>query len=112
MRFIVDENVRSEACQFLKTSGHDVLTPERGAEDCEIANIAQRDKRIILTHNQHFADILLFPPQEYAGIIRIKIHPPSAPIIINALKDLLSKVNAKGLNKRLVILEEGGFRLR
>ena len=42
MRFIVDENVRSEACQFLKTSGHDVLTPERGAEDCEIANIAQR----------------------------------------------------------------------
>jgi predicted nuclease of predicted toxin-antitoxin system len=112
MRFIVDENVRSEACQFLKTSGHDVLTPERGAEDCEIANIAQREKRIILTHNQHFADILLFPPQEYAGIIRIKIHPPSAPIIINALKDFLAKFTAGQLKGKLVILEEDGFRIR
>lgn len=112
MRFFIDENIRREVTKFLKSRGHDVMTVTPGSADAEIARNAQETKRIILTHDQHFADILMYPPKEYSGIIRIKIHPPSPAIIIKALTDLLQKVNFEQIEGRLVILEESGFRMR
>jgi predicted nuclease of predicted toxin-antitoxin system len=112
MRFLIDENIRKEVIDFLKSGGHDALTVRPGSEDDEIAQIAKEDKRILLTHDQHFSDILTYPPEKYSGIIRIRIHPPSAPIIISALNDLLHKLTSKQIDKRLVILERDGFRLR
>jgi predicted nuclease of predicted toxin-antitoxin system len=112
LRFLIDENVRKEVADFLRLCGHDVLILGSGIKDEETARIAKETKRIILTHDQHFADILMYPPEEYPGIIRIKIHPPSAPAIINALKDFLSKIGPDRLGKKLIILEEDGFRVR
>jgi len=112
LRFLVDENVRKEVVGFLRLEGHDVLVLASGAKDEEVARVAKQAKRIILTHDQHFADILMYPPEEYAGIIRIKIHPPSAATIINALKDFLLKLSPDKLDKKLVILEKDGFRIR
>ena len=112
LQFIVDENVRKEVTNFLKAGGHDVLILASGTKDEDIARIGKQTKRIILSHDQHFADILMYPPEEYSGIIRIKIHPPSAPAIISALKDFLSKIGSDKLDKKLVILEEDGFRIR
>lgn len=112
MRFLIDENIRKEVVDFLKSAGHDTLTVPRGLKDEKIAQIANEDRRIILTHDQHFADILMYPPKEYSGIIRIKIHPPSAPIIINALSGLLDKLSPGEVDKKLIILEKNGFRSR
>jgi len=112
MRFLIDENVRKEVENFLKAEKHDVLVLPRGSEDKKIAQVAQESKRIIVTHDQHFADILMYPPQKYSGIIRIKIHPPNPATIINALKDLLSKITPEKLDKKLLILEENAFRIR
>lgn len=112
MRFIIDENVRKEVIDFLKSSGHDIFLIPSGSEDEDIAQIAKEAKRIILTHDKHLADILMYPPKEYSGIIRIKIHPPSADTIINALKDLLQTLSSEDINKHLIILEKDGFRIR
>lgn len=112
MRFLIDENIRKEVVDFLESGGHDVLKVKSGSEDDEIAQIAKETKRIILTHDRHFADMLEYPPEEYSGIIRIRIHPPSASIIISALNDLLHKLTPEQIDGRLVILEGDGFRLR
>jgi predicted nuclease of predicted toxin-antitoxin system len=112
IRFLIDENVRKEVAEFLKLCGHDVLVVSSGAKDEEIARLAKQTKRIILTHDQHFADILTYPPEEYSGIIRIKIHPPTSHAIIKALKDFLPQISRDKLDKKLVILEKEGFRLR
>jgi len=112
MRLLVDENVRKEVVDFLITCGHDVLTAASGAKDEEIASAAKRAKRIILTHDQHFADILMYPPEEYPGIIRIKIHPPGSTAIIKALKEFLPEISPHTIDKKLVILEKDGFRVR
>jgi len=112
MRFLIDENVRNEVKDFLKSAGHDILTLAPGSDDETIAQVAKDTKRIILTHDQHFADILTYPPQEYSGIIRIKIHPPSPTIIIEALNDLSQKLSPEQIDKKLIILEESGFRMR
>lgn len=112
MKLLIDENVRKEVIDFLSRSGHDILIVTPGSEDFKIAQVAKKDKRIILTHDQHFADILMYPPEEYSGIIRIKIHPPTTATIINALKDFFQKIEPSQLDKKLVILEENGFRIR
>jgi len=112
MQFLVDENVRKEVRDFLKTKGHDVLSLPAGLEDEKIAQIAKETKRIILTHDQHFGDILLYPPKEYSGIIRIKIHPPNAETIIKALENLFQKLSPQQIDKKLIILEKEGFRIR
>jgi len=112
MKFLVDENVRKEVIEFLKSFGYEVLLPPSGAEDEEIAQIAKQTKSIILTHDQHFANILMYPPQEFSGIIRIKIHPPKAEDITTALHNLLNKLSYEEINKRLIVLEKDGFRIR
>lgn len=112
MRLLIDENIRKEVIDFLKSNGHDILVVPSGSKDDKIAEIAQETERIILSHDHHFADILMYPPEEYLGIIRIKIHPPTAPLIIGALNDLLQRLTSEEINKKLVILEKGGFRIR
>ncbi|MCM8780299.1 MAG: DUF5615 family PIN-like protein [Candidatus Omnitrophica bacterium] len=112
MQFIVDENVRKEVVDFLRTQDQDVMSLPAGLEDERIAQIAKETKRILLTHDQHFANILAYPPKEYSGIICIKIHPPNAEAIINALENLFQKLPSKQMDKRLIILEKNGFRIR
>ncbi|MCM8824385.1 MAG: DUF5615 family PIN-like protein [Candidatus Omnitrophica bacterium] len=112
MQFIVDKNVRKEVVDFLKAKGYDVISLTAGLEDEKIAQTAKETKRILLTHDQHFANILAYPPKEYSGIIRIKIHPPTADSIINALENLFQKLSTKQIDKKLIILEKNGFRIR
>lgn len=112
MRLLIDENVRKEVIDFLKDAGYDASKIPSGCLDGEIAGIAKKEKRIILTHDTHFANILLYPPQEFSGIIRIKIHPPRAETIINALNHLFQKLSPSQIDKRLVVLEKDGFRIR
>ena len=112
MKFLIDENVRKEVIDFIKDLGYDVLMPPSGCSDEEIAKIAKKERIVILTHDVHFANILAYPPNEFFGIIRIKIHPPKAETTINALKNLFNKVPLSEIDKKLVILEKDGFRTR
>ena len=112
MRLIVDENIRREVTDFLKKESRDLLILPSGTDDAAIAKTARESKRIILTHDRHFANILAYPPSQYAGIIRIRISPPTADVIINSLKELFKRLTPEDFDKRLVILEKDGFRIR
>ena len=109
MRFLIDENIRKEVVLFLKSAGYDAVKVSFGSKDKEIAKLAKETKRIIVTHDHDFTDVWRYPPSEYPGIIRIKIHPPTAPATIHAMKDLLGRITAEQLEKKLVILEKDGF---
>ena len=112
MRFLIDENVRKEVVYFLTKEGHDVTSVPSGYKNGQIAALAKEEKRILLTHDKHFADIFMYPPKEYFGIIRVRIHPPTAENIILALSKLLKKLSGKDLAGKLIILEKDDFRIR
>jgi len=112
MRFFIDENIRQEVAAFLKEKGHDILFAPRGTSDDKIILLARKEKRILLTHNRHFANILSYPPRSSSGIIRIKIHPPSVVKTIEALDKLLHSLPPEQINGHLIILEEDTFRIR
>ena len=45
MRFLIDENVRKDVVDFLKSAGHDVLTVAAGSQDGKIAQTAQEEQK-------------------------------------------------------------------
>ncbi len=112
MRFLIDENVRKEVVEFLIKEEHDVKSVPSGYKNGQIASLVKQKKRILLTHDKHFADILMYPPKGFFGIIRIRIHPPTAENIIPSLSKLLKKLSKTNLTGKLIILEKDDFRIR
>lgn len=110
MQFLIDENVRSEVTDFLTREGYDVKVVPHGMKNSNVIDLAQKEKRVLLTHDRHFSNILMYPPHKYHGIIRIKIHPPSVDKTISALRQLLVDVQPEKFDKKLFVLEEDGFR--
>lgn len=112
LRFLVDENIRKEIIDFLAKQGHDVTRPDAGTTDQDVIALAQKEKRILITHDLDFSNIFVYPPDIYFGIIVIRILPPSAMVINNALLNLMSDISTqeKFLGK-LIILEISNFRV-
>mgnify|MGYP003393788627 CR=1 FL=1 len=108
MRLLVDENVRSEVATFLSTLGNITRAP-KGALDAVIAEMCEREWRILITHDKDFANTVAYPPEKYAGIVLIRIHPPRPEVIIEALSNLFATYDGDALDGRLVILESDGF---
>lgn len=111
LRFLIDENVRREVDEFLKSCGHDTARPPRGTPDDGVAMIAKRASQILLTHDLGFSNIFRFPPQEYAGIVVIRILPPSVSLLSHALTGLLRALPEAEFPGKLIILEPNGFRI-
>jgi predicted nuclease of predicted toxin-antitoxin system len=112
MKFLLDENIGSDIEVFLSQAGHDVKRVMRGSKNGAVAQCACREKRILITHDIHFSNILMYPPEKYSGIIRIRIHPPLGDKIISSLQKLLGKIKPEDFDKKLYVLEETGFRVR
>ena len=60
MRLVADENVPLQAVELLREKGHDVLSiceslPQTADED--ILEIAEKDKRIVLTFDKDFGEL-------------------------------------------------------
>ncbi|MBM3253123.1 MAG: hypothetical protein FJZ16_02575 [Candidatus Omnitrophica bacterium] len=113
MKFLIDENICLEVIEYLNAQGYDVKKVPSGIKNGEVIKLALKDKRILITSDVHFSNILMYPPHKYCGIIRLKIHPPSAKKEIAAIKRLLLKFPSfTHLNKRLLVLEETDLRIR
>lgn len=110
MDFVVDENVPIELISWLKRRGHNTFSIPKGTSDEKVALITKERRFILLTQNRHFTNTLRFPPQDFPGIIRIKIHPSYIEDIIPSLENLF-KIFSKqeDFRGKLVILEKDGF---
>ena len=98
----------------IKTLGYDVLDVRDilppASPDSDIAKLAIRENRVIITRDQDFANILLYPPAEYPGIIVLKIRPMK-PSDINRLMELFLTTNpSETVLNSLIILESSRFR--
>jgi len=115
-KFLADENIFPAIVRFLREKGFDVKDLREagllGAKDEEIALFALREKRVLVTFDKHFANVLLYPPSKYHGIIVIRIHPPLLTDIMDALDRFLQSFNPANLDRVLVVLERRGFRVR
>lgn len=114
--FLSDENIPPKVVEFLRNKGYKVKDVREenlnGISDDALINLAKKEGFILITFDKHFGNILLYPPKEYHGIIRINIHPPILEDIFSAFNKFLKRFGLSTLAGILVILERKGFRIK
>ncbi len=84
MRFLADENVPGPAVGALRRHGHDVLWIKElmpGAEDPVVLDLAQRERRVVVTADTGFGELAFrsgLPAQCGIVLIRLDWSDPEA----------------------------------
>jgi predicted nuclease of predicted toxin-antitoxin system len=116
MRFKIDENLHEEVAGLLRRNGHDAVSVYdqrmQGRPDEDVAAVCRREGRVIVTQDLDFSNIIAFPPEEYAGIIVFRLHEPSRPSALAAMRRLLPLLASQSLSGCLWTVDDAGVRIR
>src|SRR3954451_25267562 len=99
MKFKTDENMPAEAAELLRAAGHDAMSVVdqalRGSDDSRIAKVCRRERRVLVTLDVDFADLRSYPPEEFAGLIVLRLKNQDRDSILEALSRVLRLVGAE-----------------
>ena len=116
MRFKTDENVHPDAAQLLRMAGHDVLTvwDEHldGTPDSNLARVCQQEGRPLITLDLDFSDIRAYPPEQYHGIIVLRLGSQARAHVVQATGRVVLLLATHPLDAYLWIVDEVSVRIR
>ena len=94
MKFKFDENLPADMGALLGADGHDahsVLDENlRGAADTSVARACQDEQRILITLDLDFADITTYPPQDFHGIIVLRLAHQDRDAVLKIMPRILT----------------------
>lgn len=115
MRFLIDESVRRSIGEFLKERNFDVkmigLDFKGGLSDKEVIKIAQREKRILITNDTDFGDLVFYFGYQLPGLILFRLQLETKENVLNLLKEVLEH-HLDRLEKHFVVVTENQIRFR
>ena len=116
MQFKIDENLHSDSADLLRQHGHDALTVHeqglRGGADSDIADVCRQEERAIVTLDLDFSDIRDYPPENYHGIIVLRLNDQSRASVLNVLGRIIPMFESESPVGRLWIVDEHQVRIR
>ncbi|MBS3733750.1 MAG: DUF5615 family PIN-like protein [Phycisphaerae bacterium] len=114
--FKIDENLPSEAAAVLQQAGHDAKSVidqgMQGASDARVAQVCRQEERALMTLDVGFGDISAYPPEDYAGIVVLRLRSQQAAHVRSVLRRLLSEMEHRELQGTLWIVDEQRIRIR
>lgn len=115
IEFLADECVFKTTIEFLRSHNYKVSTAYEekldGQTNGTILQKAIQTKRILLTADSDFANILVYPPGTHSGIIVLKISKANEDDVHNNLLKLLTEVDST-LIQSLIIVDKNKYRIR
>ena len=116
MKLKLDENLGVRGKHVLDAAGHDACTVAAqkltAADDRHLIEICRLEGRALVTLDVDFANPLVFPPADYAGIAVIRLpKQPTAADLQAGLETLVRALNVESLAGRLWIVERGRVRI-
>jgi predicted nuclease of predicted toxin-antitoxin system len=116
MQFKLDENLPPTAADLLRQLGHEVITVyDQGLQSCtdpEVLAACQGEGRVLLSLDLDFSNILLFPPERYAGLIVLRLHNPGPQAVLSLLRRVLPHLESVPVAARLWVADEHRIRIR
>ena len=106
-KFLLDENIRIEIKEFLKSKGFSAEYAAKGVSNGRLASLAKDKSLVLVSRDSDFLNKSAFPPKEFSGMIVFVIHPPTVEKLVRALSSLLSKV--KEFKGKLFTVDEDEF---
>lgn len=116
MKFKIDENLPIEAAELLERAGYDAITVLEqnlgGNADADIASICQQEGRALVTLDTGFSDIRTYPPNEFPGLMILRLKSQDKPRVLTVLQRAISALSSESLERHLWIVEEERIRIR
>ena len=116
MQFKLDENLPPSAVELLQGLGHDVMTVyDQGLQSCndpQVLEACQTEGKVLLSLDLDFSNILVFPPERYAGLIVLRLHKPGPRSVLNLLRRVVPHLATVPVAGRLWIADEHRIRVR
>ncbi len=114
MRWLADECVAAPLVVFLRSEGHDVLYVAElaaGLKDPDVIALALREKRLLLTEDKDFGDLVFRRERTVPGLVLMRIGSES-PLRKTLRLNAAVERYGEGLFGRYTVIEEGRFRSR
>jgi len=117
MKVKIDENLPVDMVELFRNAGYDAETVySEGIEGCSdkyLVTACKKEQRVLVTLDNHFSNIRAYPPEEYNGIIVLRVTDQSKSRVLRLIDKLLPLLKkAEDLRKRLWIVEEERIRVR
>jgi predicted nuclease of predicted toxin-antitoxin system len=116
--FLVDASLPRATGDMIRAHGRtatDVRDIGLGtADDQDIADHARQHQLVLITADQDFGNVLLFPPPDYHGLVIIR--PPEGAVtalVLSLVEQFLNDATVMAnLSGHLIIVEPGRIRCR
>jgi predicted nuclease of predicted toxin-antitoxin system len=112
MRFLADESCDFRVIRALRAAGHDVMAvAERapGADDDAIIEVAAREKRIFVTEDRDFGQLIYAAAKPASGVILLRF-PSTIRVGLPAIVvELVARYGEK-LANHFVVVQPGRIR--
>ena len=116
MRFLADMGVAQRIVQWLCSEGHDAvhLREERlhRLPNGEIFEKAVAERRIILTFDLDFGEIVALSGGQQVSVILFRLHNTRTPHVIERLKKVLQESSSVLEDGAVIVVEESRHRTR
>jgi predicted nuclease of predicted toxin-antitoxin system len=112
MKFLVDECTGPAVARWLKQKGHDVFSvydQARGIGDDRVIEIAQIERRILITNDRGFGDKVFRQRRPHHGVVFLRLADERAVNKIRVLDQLFGQ-HQDALSDRFVVVTESRVR--
>jgi predicted nuclease of predicted toxin-antitoxin system len=114
VRWLADECVAAPLVAFLRAGGHDVLyiaEAAAGLSDADVIALALQQKRLLLTEDKDFGDLVFRREHRVPGVVLMRIDPENPSLKATRLAAVVERYG-EGLFGRYTVIEGGRFRSR
>jgi predicted nuclease of predicted toxin-antitoxin system len=113
VRFLVDESTGPDVARWLRTLGHDVFSvydENRGLPDDEVLRWAEREKRVLITNDKDFGELVFRDAKSHAGVVLLRIED-ERPANKKAVLEKLLRGHGKDIPGSFVVVSEDTVRI-
>ena len=114
MRWLADECVAAPEVAFLRATGHDVLyvaEAAAGLSDLDVIGLAFQEKRILLTEDKDFGDLVFRRQEPVPGVVLMRIDSEDLELKTTRLAAAIERYGAE-LFGRYMVIEDRRLRSR
>ncbi len=119
LRFFADHCISLEIIRFLTGHGHEVLRLKDQmpveSPDSKVIEKAQELSTVLLSLNSDFADIVVYPPVQFKGIVALQLHSHpeiTESVMRRLLGYLAAHPTATDYHGKLLVVEPHRIRIR
>lgn len=114
MRLLVDADLPIALAVALRARGHEVLTVHElqppALPDPAVYQRAVADRRILITRDLDFSNILTFQPKAPAGIVVLRVRALSPSEVVALVEDAFHRLAEPQLQGAITIIQPGRYR--